>query len=690
MNSELFVLDCPPSPEAEYEYVNAPTSLKMAAKRYTKNGSELQTRGLTLLFAHCIGAHKEQWEPVIDKLFDLQHSKTVSHRIREAWSFDWQSHGDSAVLNREQLKEARPTLVVAAYEWAAAISAFVESPRMEGHRIVTLGHSGGVGALVHSARYLRQLRPYHAMIIIEPAFLPRDLFHLYQHQNLAAVNFVYSTTLSRRESWASRKEAFDYLRQRTPCSLWDERVLRLFVEHALEDSDNQDGRSVILKCCKQVEAKTYCDLEPALEAAVYLKSLCSRFPIHLIWGSIDDFVPGFAKEILSDPGQGWTFSSISKIDGSGHMVVQENPDRLALTIAGILDIPCLHELFVLECPPSLEAEYEYMNTSTSLDMAAKRYTKNSSEKQTQGLTLLFAHCIGAHKEQWEPVIDRLFDLQEPKKAPYRIREAWSFDWQSHGDSATLNRERLQRSRPYATSGYEWAAAIAGFIESPRLKDHRVVVVGHSAGAGAMVHSTRYLHQPCNYNAIILVEPSFVPRELFHFHQREQLASLQLVYSATAARRNSWNSRRDAFDYFRKRMPCSLWDERVLKLYVEHGLEDSVGQDGPCVVLKCDKFHEATSYCDAEPAFEAAVHVKGLSTSLPVHFIWGSKNDFVPEFVKRVISDPAEGRRFASITKIDGCGHMVVQENPDKLALTIAQLLDTTTPGAIVSRGSSKL
>ena len=117
---------------------------------------------------------------------------------------------------------------------------------MKGHRIVTLGHSGGVGALyvaycqdilifssccsrVHSARYLRQLRPYHAMIIIEPAFLPRDLFHLYQHQNLAAVNFVYSTTLSQRESWASRKEAFDYLRQRTPCSLWEERVLRLFV-----------------------------------------------------------------------------------------------------------------------------------------------------------------------------------------------------------------------------------------------------------------------------------------------------------------------------------------------------------------------------------------------------------------------------------------------------------------------------
>lgn len=51
---------------------------------------------------------KEQWEPVIENLFILQQKKMDrAHRIREAWSFDWQNHGDAAVLNR-QLLNMRP------------------------------------------------------------------------------------------------------------------------------------------------------------------------------------------------------------------------------------------------------------------------------------------------------------------------------------------------------------------------------------------------------------------------------------------------------------------------------------------------------------------------------------------------------------------------------------------------------
>lgn len=79
--------------------------------------------GLTLLFFHCIGgrmslslsdfastsysvavADKEQWEPVIAYLFDRQQKLNPGqHRIREAWAFDWPTHGDAAVLNRELL-----------------------------------------------------------------------------------------------------------------------------------------------------------------------------------------------------------------------------------------------------------------------------------------------------------------------------------------------------------------------------------------------------------------------------------------------------------------------------------------------------------------------------------------------------------------------------------------------------------
>ena len=41
---------------------------------------------------------------MIEKLYTLQQKMDKSHRIREAWSFDWQNHGDAAILNRQLLK----------------------------------------------------------------------------------------------------------------------------------------------------------------------------------------------------------------------------------------------------------------------------------------------------------------------------------------------------------------------------------------------------------------------------------------------------------------------------------------------------------------------------------------------------------------------------------------------------------
>jgi len=108
-------------PAIETHVFDAPSHLKIVAKRYTMASSTNDGRGLTLLFTHCIGARtcfssfstflmkervvdKEQWEPVIQHLFKSQSSKDNGYRIREAWSFDWQNHGDAAILNREVLK----------------------------------------------------------------------------------------------------------------------------------------------------------------------------------------------------------------------------------------------------------------------------------------------------------------------------------------------------------------------------------------------------------------------------------------------------------------------------------------------------------------------------------------------------------------------------------------------------------
>jgi hypothetical protein len=52
-------------------------------------------------------ADKELWEPIIQHMLELD-SKGPVRRIRDAWSLDWQSHGEAGLLNRRALNEREP------------------------------------------------------------------------------------------------------------------------------------------------------------------------------------------------------------------------------------------------------------------------------------------------------------------------------------------------------------------------------------------------------------------------------------------------------------------------------------------------------------------------------------------------------------------------------------------------------
>jgi len=60
---------------------------------------------ITPMFMHGIGAHKEHWEPTIQRLFqDQQAASGSSVRFHDMWSLDMPNHGDSAILNEEALR----------------------------------------------------------------------------------------------------------------------------------------------------------------------------------------------------------------------------------------------------------------------------------------------------------------------------------------------------------------------------------------------------------------------------------------------------------------------------------------------------------------------------------------------------------------------------------------------------------
>ena len=66
-----------------------------------------------------------------------------------------------------------------------------------------------------------------------------------------------------------------------------------------------------------------------------------------------------------------------------------------------------------------------------------------SKTREDVLTLVFIHGNGAHKEHWEPTIQRLFENQQAAtRGTVRFHDMWSLDMPNQGDSAILNEETL--------------------------------------------------------------------------------------------------------------------------------------------------------------------------------------------------------------------------------------------------------
>lgn len=330
------------------------------------------------------------------------------------------------------------------------------------------------------------------------------------------------------------------------------------------------------------------------------------------------------------------------------------------------------ELFVFDTPP--------LHGLPGLKMTAKRYYTPFSDPQ--GLTLLFAHGVGAHKEQWEPMLRYLFSHQHLQQ-PSRIREAWCFDWLNHGDAAVINKAALERRSPGDVSIAEWAAAIASFVKSPFLRDHRLVGFGHSAGSSAIILSTRAFsmrNQP--FVAVFLLEPSMLTRELWMAHLMERETLVRKSISATLRRRSVFDTWEEAANYYRNRKPWSGYDHEVFDVFKQHGFYSVGMQDGSKeatkVVLKCDLHHEALAYQDIESHFEATNQYTRLCRVVPVHIVFGDVYDYIPSYFQDCMTDVSQGRSPASVKRVPGAGHGILQQTPEALARAISVGLNSIT------------
>jgi len=156
---------------------------------------------------------------------------------------------------------------------------------------------------------------------------------------------------------------------------------------------------------------------------------------------------------------------------------------------------------------------------------------------------------------------------------------------------------------------------------------------------------------------------------------------ELIRSAYE-RRDVWPSREYALQDLKSKPRTARWHPQILELFVKYALRRHPGSYSETpyngVTLACTRDQEAAMYRDVDGPTKPLSDLNAACTRISVHIIFGAINDFLPREVHDAVTDPKSGRQFASISRIQGAGHLVPQETPDQLGDIIFAALTTNT------------
>ncbi|KDQ58664.1 hypothetical protein JAAARDRAFT_34499 [Jaapia argillacea MUCL 33604] len=314
-----------------------------------------------------------------------------------------------------------------------------------------------------------------------------------------------------------------------------------------------------------------------------------------------------------------------------------------------------------------------------LRTVAKRYrfTGFDASQDPNAVTLIFAHATGYHKECWEPTLQHL-----AHNGRLKIREAWSIDCPNHGDAAILNEKELlwgydQYFGWVSDYGFILHCFLTGYGTGVDVdfSKHRLVGIGHSMGAISIL-TTPTFQPKVKYQALILVDPMLMAAPFEHDMGN-------FLSKGAQVRRDIWPSKAHAHQAFASRPAFKSWDPEVLRLYVEYGLRPLPTAQYPDkiegVTLTCTKKQEVACYEDFNGRKIAYRYLKHACLVQPVHIIYGAINDYLKKEVHQDVIDVAADGRLASVQRVAGAGHLVVQMAPKGLADAIALALTRKEP-----------
>ncbi|KAN0094845.1 Alpha/beta hydrolase family domain containing protein [Tylopilus felleus] len=292
-----------------------------------------------------------------------------------------------------------------------------------------------------------------------------------------------------------------------------------------------------------------------------------------------------------------------------------------------------------------------------------------SKTQQDALTLVFLHGSGAHKEHWEPTIQRLFDNEHTARNALRFHDMWALDMPNHGDSAILNEDALRWGydlfswEDYARGVHSFLAGLGSGVDVD-LSKRTLALVGHSMGGPVSMLATTF-YPLLRIWSLHLIEP---------FLLGERVKSWGFDFIGMAEQqRDMWPSSEDAFQSLRVHPALRICDERILKLFANHGLRPLPTTEYPGlrrgVTLKCTKNQEAATLRDRMSSRVAYRYLPHLLKEVPTHITYGTVMDLIPEDWQENILYIASGgiSNFASVTRVPEAGHMILQTHPDAVA-----------------------
>ncbi|KAF5371493.1 hypothetical protein D9615_009604 [Tricholomella constricta] len=325
----------------------------------------------------------------------------------------------------------------------------------------------------------------------------------------------------------------------------------------------------------------------------------------------------------------------------------------------------------------------------ALVTTAKRYWLPELERYAadpEALTLVLLHSTSFHKETWEPSLEKLLTLAAQPGSRVKIREAWALDCPNHGEAGHLNERVL--NLPEFRNNFtceKYAKAAHRFLSDGPLHGARVdfrkrnlVGIGHSLGGNALL-ILQHLEPRIPFKSLVIVEPLISPAGPRYLNKLRSI-----LVKGAHERRDVWPDREQAMAALRRRERTRKWDSRITDLFVKHAIVPHPGsyeEETPYlgVTLACTRDQEAAMYRDADGPTKPVQDLKKACAALPVHLVLAAVNDFIPARVHAAILDPQYGGRYASVRKIEGVGHLVPQEAPDKLGAVMYEAL-ASEPG----------